>query len=46
MNRKNSEVDGVIYDNKYTKGDTKQNNLEQMEINENKQKYIVTNKDK
>ena len=46
MNRKNNEVDGVIYDNKYTKGNTKQKKMEQIEINENKQKYIVTNKDK
>ena len=46
MKRKNSNVDSVIYDNEYTKGHTKQNKLEQMEINEKKQKYIVTNKDK
>ena len=36
MNGKNIDVDGVIYDNQYTKGDIKQNKLQQMEINENK----------
>ena len=36
MNRKNSDVDGITYNNQYTEGDTKQNKLEQMMINENK----------
>ena len=41
MNKKNNKVHHAVYDNKYKEGDTKQNKLEQMEqmeINENKQK--------